>query len=631
MESTKRTVTCGDLRAADVGKKVVLNGWVSRTRDLGGLVFIRLRDRYGITQVMVGDKASDKVKQIASSLKSEYCIAVEGVVAARAEKDINRDMATGEIEVEANDIEIFTTSQELPFSIEEVRQKDGTIVLPNEDLRLKYRYLDLRRDPMQQNIILRSQVTFATREYLTSKGFLEIETPTFIKSTPEGARDYLVPSRVHPGKFYSLPQSPQLYKQLLMVSGFDKYFQIARCYRDEDARGDRQPEFTQIDVETSFMTSDDVREIMEEMVVSLFKELKGTDLGKLPVLTWDEAMDRFGSDKPDLRVPFELKTLDEAVKNSSFSLLSENANDENSRVIGFALPGGASLSRKKIDEYTDYVKKLGASGLLYIKVNDLSAPAEGLKASFAKHVTADEVAELAKLAGAKSGDLVFIGCGQRVKCATFMGALRLKTAKDANLVESGYKALWVVKFPMFEMTEEAGITAMHHPFTSPVNETPEQLKQNPMEVYADAYDIVINGYESGGGSVRIYDQNMQNAVFSVLGISQEEAREKFGFLLDALSYGAPPHAGIAFGLDRLTMLITEVDNIREVIAFPKTTAAACLMTDAPNVASSEALKELATAKVWIDNLRKVNHIRKGLDKKDSQYYINTWHGSLGII
>lgn len=580
-----RSIYCGNVNLSAKDTQVTLCGWVNRRRDLGGLIFIDLRDRTGIVQV-VFEPDNQQLHEVASTLRNEFCICVKGTVKARPADQINSKMATGEIEVYASELKVFNKAAALPLDF----NQENT-----EEQRLRYRYLDLRRPQMVNMLTTRAKITHFVREFMDSHGFLDIETPMLTKATPEGARDYLVPSRVHHGKFYALPQSPQLFKQLLMIAGYDRYYQIVKCFRDEDLRADRQPEFTQIDVETSFMSSQDVRDIMEEMIVSLFKHMKNVDLGKLPVMTWEEAMDRFGSDKPDLRIDFELKLVDEAVKNSEFKVLSEPACDDKSRVIAFALPGGAALTRRQIDDYTDYVKKMGGSGLLYIKVNEIAKGAEGLKASFGKHVTEKELTDLVALSGAKDGDMVFIGCGPRVKTATAMGALRLKTAKDANLVAGGYKALWVVDFPMFEMTDEAGLTAMHHPFTAPKDVTPEQLIADPMSVYADAYDLVINGYESGGGSVRIYDQNMQNAVFTVLGISQEEAREKFGFLLDALSFGAPPHAGLAFGLDRVTMLIAGTDNIRDVIAFPKTTAAACLMTDAPNFANSEALNELAIA------------------------------------
>lgn len=578
-----RSNYCADVNLTHKDTTVTLCGWVNRRRDLGGLIFIDLRDRTGLIQV-VFEPDNEQLHAIASTLRNEFCICVEGVVKARPEDQVNKKMATGQVEVYAKNLKIFNKAGVLPLDFNQEN---------SEEQRLRYRYLDLRRPQMVEKLVNRAKITHFVRQFLDSNGFLDIETPMLTKATPEGARDYLVPSRIHHGKFYALPQSPQLFKQLLMIAGYDRYYQIVKCFRDEDLRADRQPEFTQIDVETSFMSSDDVRAIMEEMICKLFKEMKNVDLGPLPVMSWEEAMDRFGSDKPDLRIGFELKLVDDVVKNSEFKVLSEPACDEKSRVIAFALPGGAALSRKHIDEYTDYVKKMGGSGLIYIKVNELAQGASGLKSSISKHVTEKELLDLVAKVDAKDGDMVFIGCGPRVKTATAMGALRLKTARDLNLVSDGYKALWVVDFPMFEMTEEAGLTAMHHPFTAPKNVTPEQLIADPMSVYADAYDLVINGYESGGGSVRIYDENMQNAVFTVLGISKEEAREKFGFLLDALSFGAPPHAGLAFGLDRVTMLITCTDNIRDVIAFPKTTAAACLMTDAPNVANADALNELA--------------------------------------
>ena len=601
MENSKRTVTCGELTKADVGKKVVLNGWVSRTRDLGGLVFIRLRDRYGITQVMVGDNASDEVKKIAASLKSEYCIAVEGVVAARAEKDVNKDMATGEIEVEACDIEIFTTSQELPFSIEEVRQKDGTLVVANEDLRLKYRYLDLRREPMQHNIILRSAVTFATREFLTSKGFLEIETPTFIKSTPEGARDYLVPSRVHPGKFYSLPQSPQLYKQLLMVSGFDKYFQIARCYRDEDARGDRQPEFTQIDMEMSFTNREEVLDTTEELMRHIFKKTLNYEL---PVhfdrISWDDAFDLYGSDKPDLR--FDMKMQDAAFMAdlSDFNAFKAGAANADKNIERHKRSGLKALvvknaadkySRKHIEALEAVAKINHAKGLAWMKVD-----AEGKFEGGISKFFAGKEAEICSRLGAEKNDLLLFVSDEKWQTACVaLGAVRKQLGKDLNLYnpKDEFHFAWIIDFPYFAWNEEENHwETEHHMFTLPQKKYWDTLESDPGSVKGDLYDLVLNGYELASGSMRINDPALQERIFEIVGYSRERAEKAFGFLVQAFKFGAPPHGGIAPGLDRLIMLMCHEESIHEVIAFPKNNLAASPMDECPSAVDQSQLEDL---------------------------------------
>ncbi len=601
MENSKRTVTCGDLRKGDVGKTVVLNGWVSRSRDLGGLVFISLRDRYGITQVMVGDGASEEVKKIASSLKSEYCIAVEGVVAARSEKDVNPDMATGEIEVHAKEIEIFTTSQELPFSIEEVRQKDGTVVLPNEDLRLKYRYLDLRRAPMQKHIILRSKVTFATREYLTGKGFLEIETPTFIKSTPEGARDYLVPSRVHPGKFYSLPQSPQLYKQLLMVSGFDKYFQIARCYRDEDARGDRQPEFTQIDMEMSFTNREEVLETTEGMMGYIFKKTMDYDL---PVhfdrLSWDDAFDFYGSDKPDLR--FGLKMQDAAFMAdlSDFNAFKAGAANADHSIERHKRSGLKALvvknvadkfSRKNIEALESVAKINHAKGLAWMKVNG-----EGkFEGGISKFYAGKESEICSKLGAEKNDLLLFVSDEKWQTACVALGAVRKQLGKDLNLYDpkDRFHFAWIIDFPYFAWNEDENKwETEHHMFTLPQKKYWDTLESDPGSVKGDLYDLVLNGYELASGSMRINDPALQQRIFKIVGYSEERAQKAFGFLVTAFKYGAPPHGGIAPGLDRLIMLMEGEESIHEVIAFPKNNLAASPMDECPSEVDQAQLDDL---------------------------------------
>ncbi|MDE7141136.1 MAG: aspartate--tRNA ligase [Treponemataceae bacterium] len=601
MENAKRTVTCGELRKDDVGKKVVLNGWVSRTRDLGGIVFIRLRDRYGITQVMVGDGASDEVKRIAAGLKSEYCIAVAGVVAARAEKDVNPDMATGEIEVEASDIEIFTTSQELPFSIEEVRQKDGTVVLPNEDLRLKYRYLDLRREPMKNHIVLRSQVTFAVREYLTERGFLEIETPTFIKSTPEGARDYLVPSRVHPGKFYSLPQSPQLYKQLLMVSGFDKYFQIARCYRDEDARGDRQPEFTQIDMEMSFTDRDEVLATTEGMLGHVFRKTLGYELpATFDRIAWEDAFDLYGSDKPDLR--FDLKMQDAAfmAELSDFGAFKAGAANADKSIERHRRSGLKALvvknvadkySRKMIESLEGVAKINHAKGLAWMKVG-----ADGtFEGGISKFFAGKEGDICARLGAEKNDLLLFVSDEKWQVACVALGAVRKQLGKDLRLHNPAdqFHFAWIIDFPYFAWNEDdQHWETEHHMFTLPQKKYWDTLESDPGSVKGDLYDLVLNGYELASGSMRINDPALQQRIFKIVGYSAERAEKAFGFLVQAFKFGAPPHGGIAPGLDRLVMLMCHEESIHEVIAFPKNNLAASPMDECPAPVDDQQLNDL---------------------------------------
>ncbi|MBJ3813975.1 aspartate--tRNA ligase [Shimwellia pseudoproteus] len=583
-----RTQYCGQLNLSHVGQQVTLCGWVNRRRDLGSLVFIDMRDREGIVQVFFDPDRQDVFK-FASELRNEFCIQVTGTVRARDEKNINRDMATGEVEVFATDLNIINRSEPLPIDSNHVN---------TEEARLKYRYLDLRRPEMAQRLKTRAKITAFVRHFMDRHGFLDIETPMLTKATPEGARDYLVPSRVNKGKFYALPQSPQLFKQLLMMSGFDRYYQIVKCFRDEDLRADRQPEFTQIDVETSFMTAAQVREIMEEMIRGLWMEIKGVDLGKFPVMTFAEADRRYGSDKPDLRNPMELVDIADLLKDVEFKVFSGPANDAKGRVAALRVPGGAQLSRKQIDEYGKFVEIYGAKGLAYMKVNERANGLEGINSPVAKFLTAEIVEQILSRTAAQDGDIIFFGADKGRIVSDAMGALRLKLGKDLGLTDDAkWAPMWVIDFPMFEEDGEGGLTAMHHPFTSPRDMSPEQLKAQPETAIANAYDMVINGYEVGGGSVRIHNNAMQQTVFEILGINEQEQREKFGFLLDALKYGTPPHAGLAFGLDRVTMLLTGTENIRDVIAFPKTTAAACLLTDAPSLANPVALNELGIAVV----------------------------------
>ncbi|MDO6620190.1 aspartate--tRNA ligase [Pseudomonadota bacterium] len=578
-----RSQYCGDVNKSHLGQEVTLVGWVNRSRDLGGVIFLDLRDREGIVQV-VYDPDLEDVFKVASSLRGEFCVQVKGVVRARPESQINAQMKTGEIEVLGKDLVIINASAPLPLSMDNYQNN-------SEEQRLKYRYLDLRRPEMADRIVFRSKVTSAVRRFLDDSGFLDIETPILTKATPEGARDYLVPSRTYKGQFFALPQSPQLFKQLLMMSGFDRYYQIVKCFRDEDLRADRQPEFTQIDIETSFMSSDQVMAKTEEMVRGLFNDLLNVDLGEFPRMPYAEAMARFGSDKPDLRNPLELVDIADLVKDVEFAVFSGPANDVEGRVAALRIPAGASLSRKQIDNYTKYAGIYGAKGLAWMKINDLSAGIEGIQSPVLKFLNEEIVNEIISRTGAQTGDIVLFGADKANVVAEAMGALRLKAGEDFDLLEGEWRPLWVVDFPMFEKIN-GGFHAVHHPFTAACDVTPEQLEADPAAAISDAYDMVLNGCELGGGSVRIHNAEMQSAVFRILGISDEEANEKFGFLLEALRYGTPPHAGLAFGLDRIIMLMTGASSIRDVMAFPKTTTAACPLTNAPGFANPQQLVEL---------------------------------------
>lgn len=581
-----RTHYCGNLNKSLAGQTVELCGWVNRRRDLGGLIFIDMRDREGVVQVVVDPDMKD-IFSIANQLRNEFCIKFTGEVRVRPDSQVNKDMSTGEVELYATGLEIINRSEALPLDFNQTN---------SEEQRLKYRYIDLRRPEMSDRIKLRARASSFVRRFLDENLFLDIETPVLTKATPEGARDYLVPSRVHKGSFYALPQSPQLFKQLLMMSGFDRYYQIVKCFRDEDLRADRQPEFTQIDIETSFLSSNQVRDITERLVHDMWKELLDVELGQFPVMPFSEAIRRFGSDKPDLRNPLELVDVADLLKDVEFQVFAGPANDEKGRVAVIRVPGGASLSRKQIDEYGKFVGIYGAKGLAWMKVNDRAAGFEGVQSPVAKFLSEDIVNSILERTEAETGDIILFGADKAGIVAEAMGALRVKLGDDLELTDKkAWAPLWVIDFPMFEEDGEGNLHAMHHPFTSPLGMTAEELQANPAAANSDAYDMVINGYEVGGGSVRIHNAEMQTAVFSILGIEAKEQQEKFGFLLEALKYGTPPHAGLAFGLDRLAMLLCGTENIRDVIAFPKTTAAACLLTNAPSLANPESLAELSIA------------------------------------
>ena len=578
-----RTHYCGSVSESDIDSTVTLYGWVDRRRDHGGVIFLDMRDREGIVQV-VFDPDTEAAFALADRVRSEYVLKITGRVRARGEGTINPAMATGTIEVLGKELELLSEAATPPFPLD-AHHAVG------EDVRLKFRYMDLRRPEMQRNLIFRSRLTSSIRKFLDNNGFLDIETPILTRATPEGARDYLVPSRTHSGEFFALPQSPQLFKQLLMVSGFDRYYQIARCFRDEDLRADRQPEFTQIDLETSFLEEADIMALTEELVRSQFSEHLDVDLGEFPHMTWHEAMERYGSDKPDLRIDLELVSIDDLMADVEFKVFSGPAKDPAGRVVALKVPGGAVLSRKEIDDYTRYVGVYGARGLAWIKVNELAKGLEGLQSPILKFMPEAVVESLMTRLEAADGDIIFFGADRRAVVNESLGALRLRVAEDLGLVREGWAPLWVVDFPMFEDDGKGGLTPLHHPFTAPACDE-ATLRQNPAEALSRAYDMVLNGTELGGGSIRIHRPDMQRAVFEVLGIDDREEAEKFGFLLTALEYGAPPHGGLAFGLDRMVTLMVDGQSIRDVIAFPKTQTAACVMTDAPGAVGEQQLKDL---------------------------------------
>ena len=580
-----RSHYCGQVNESLIGQEVGVAGWVHRRRDHGGVIFVDLRDREGLLQI-VFDPDAKNVFADAERLRSEFCVRIKGLVRARPAGTANATLPSGQVELLARELEILNRSETPPFHHDEAT---------NEELRLKYRYLDLRRDVMQKRLRLRHQVTRAMRAYLDDNGFMDIETPMLTKATPEGARDYLVPSRTHPGQFFALPQSPQLFKQLLMMAGYDRYYQIVRCFRDEDLRAERQPEFTQLDIETSFLSEEQIMQLMETLIRHIFKEVLGDDLpNPFPRMTYAEAMRRYASDKPDLRIPLELVDVADLVKGSEFKVFSGPAANPEGRVVALRVPeGGSKLSRKEIDDYTTFVGRYGAKGLAYVKVNEKAKGRDGLQSPILKFLSDDAIAGIMSRTGAADGDLIFFGADTAKVVNDSIGALRIKVGHDLKLTKTGWHPLWVVDFPMFEWDPDAKRwVALHHPFTAPRQDDAAALRADPKNAISKGYDMVLNGSEIGGGSVRIHRQEMQSTVFDLLGISPEEAQVKFGFLLEALKFGTPPHGGIAFGLDRIVMFMAGTDSIRDVIAFPKTQTAADLMTNAPTAVGEDQLKEL---------------------------------------
>lgn len=578
-----RTDYCGNITKDYLGQVVELSGWVHRRRDHGGVIFLDLRDRQGLVQIVVNPDLVNAF-ELAEQVRSEYVLKIQGKVELRPEGTVNADMQTGEIEVVAITIEILNEAKTPPFPL------DGHQTI-NEDVRLKYRYIDLRRPEMQKKFLIRAKTANYFRNFLDQRGFVDIETPVLTKATPEGARDYLVPSRTYPGEFFALPQSPQQFKQLLMMAGFDRYYQIVKCFRDEDLRADRQPEFTQLDIEMSFVDEAMIQEIMEDMIRGLFKLILDVDLpSPFPRITYAEAMNRYGSDKPDLRIPLELITICDIVKDVDFKVFSGPANDPNCKVAALRLPAGGDLSRKDIDDYTKLVAIYGAKGLAYIKVNDRHSGVDGLQSPILKFIPDDKVEAILERVGAETGDIIFFGADTKTIVNESLGALRSKLGQDRHLIKGVWAPLWVIDFPMFEYGEGRW-HALHHPFTSP-QESVEEVIKNPGAALSQAYDMVLNGFEIGGGSIRIHDQQMQKSVFDLLGIGEQEAQDKFACLLEALQYGCPPHGGLAFGLDRIVMLLTASQSIRDVIAFPKTQTASCAMTQAPSPADEAQLIEL---------------------------------------